>query len=80
LSRVFKKSKGIKSLFDTFLLAVFYINNEGVESPFGVCSTNFCSRLARRPSGGPVRRYFYPPSFLSAGCVADWRTVLGKSS
>jgi len=27
-----------------------------------------------------IRHLFYPPSFLSAGCVADWRTVLGKSS
>jgi len=41
--------------------------------------TDFSSRFTRRYYGGPVRRYFYSPSFLSAVFMAEWRNVLGKS-
>jgi len=29
--------------------------------------------------GLPASGVVYPPSFLSAGCVAEWRGVLGKT-
>jgi len=53
---ILHSGKGVKSFFDTFSASVFYINNEGVEPPFDVCSTNFASKFTRRPSGGFTRR------------------------
>jgi len=60
---LFLRDKGIKSFFDTFFAGGFYINNESVESPFDVCSTDLSSGFTR------LRRGL--PAVLMAGLTPD---------
>jgi hypothetical protein len=51
----------------------FLVADEEVRVRVCIRFTDFGSKF--------IRHLFYPPwAGLSAGCVADWRTVFGKSS
>jgi hypothetical protein len=48
-------------------LPMFFLNDVAIEI------VPWRSERRLHFSGGPARRYFYPPSFLSAVSVADWQ-------